>query len=524
MTQRWLIALLATFAIACAWVVQQPGCTEGGHYASLRSLADGHATIDRYHWSTCDTSWYHGHFYTAKGPGLALASLPLYVALRSVGGVWNELPPADGHLHGIPGKAVWPFTIAIVLSSAVVLLLLMRRTAEQIEPGLGTTAAVTIALGTMLLPYTTLYASHVPAVTLGFAAFVLLFEERRRAPSLRRVGIAGLLAGLSLVFDLPLGLAAVILAGYAASRRPRVRCGLAYALGGLAGVTPLLAFNYWAFGSITHQSYDDTVLIAGQTGHDQLGANVNGFFGISVPSINVLARLLLLNRGLFVTTPVVAAALLGVVLLFRQRAWRAEAILIVTLTIAYLIYNAGYYQPFGGDSAGPRFLMPILPFLALPLALAFKRFPVATASLAAISVVTMVAATVTQPMLQADDTRTWFSSAVHGAFSDSALVHLGVHNRTLAILPALLLLLGCLRIAAGRTTWPALRRGDVHVAVTALAVWAVLASAAPPLLSSDLPAAASTALTLALFLAGTALVTLVARGRPQALTPNAPLR
>jgi hypothetical protein len=506
LTRRRLIVLLASFALGCAWVVQQPGCTEGGHYASLRSLADGHATIDRYHWSTCDTSWYRGHFYTAKGPGLALASLPFYLALQSADAVWNEVPPVDGHLHGIPGKAVWPFTVAIVLSSAIVLLLLMRRAAERVAPGVGTIAAVMVALGTMLLPYTTLYASHVPAVMLGFAAFVLLLEERRRAPSLVRVGVAGVLAGLSLVFDLPLGLVAVILAGYAVSRRPIVRRGLAYGLGGLLGVAPLAAFNYWAFGSITHQSYNDTVLIAGQSGHDQLGANVNGFFGISVPSVNVLARLLLLNRGLLVTTPLVAAALLGVVLLFRRRAWRAEAILIATLTVAYLIYNAGYYQPFGGDSAGPRFLMPILPFLALPLALAFKRFPVATAGLAATSIVTMVTATVTQPMLQADDTRTWFSSALHGAFSDSLPVHLGVANRTLAILPALLFFLVCLRIAAGETSWPAHDGRDIRVAGVSLVVWAVIASAAPSLLASGLPQAVSTALALALLAVGVAAV------------------
>jgi hypothetical protein len=516
LTNRRLIVLLASFALACAWIVQQPGCTEGGHYASLRSLADGHASIDRYHWSTCDTSWYHGHFYTAKGPGLALASLPFYLALRSVGAVWNELPPSDGHLHGIPGKAVWPFTILIVLSSAVGLLLLMRRAAERVSPGAGTVAAVLLALGTMLLPYTTLFASHVPAVLLGFAAFVLLLEERRRAPSLVRVGLAGLLAGLSLVFDLPLGLVAVILAGYAVSRRPIVRRGLAYALGGLAGVAPLVAFNAWAFGSITHQSYNDTVLVAGQSGHDQLGANVNGFFGISVPSVNVLARLLLLNRGLFVTTPLVLAGLLGLVLLFRQRAWRAEAILIVALTVAYLVYNAGYYQPFGGDSAGPRFLMPILPFLALPLALAFKRFPLATSSLAAISIVTMVTATVTQPMLQADDTRTWFSSALHGAFSDSLPVHLGLDNRTLAILPALLLFLVTLRSATGATTWPSRDRRDARVAVAAVGVWAVIASAAPSLLSSGLPRAASTTLALALLAAGIAAVASVIRERPGA--------
>jgi hypothetical protein len=402
----------------------------------------------------------------------------------------------------------------------------MRRVAERVAPGYGTLAAAAVALGTMLLPYSTLFTAHVPAALLGFAAFAVLFDERRGPASLRRLALAGCLAGFSLVVDLPMGLAAVILVGYAASRGPLLQRALAYAAGGLVGVAPLMAFNQWAFQSITHQSYNDTVMNAGQTGHDQLGANVNGFFGISVPSINVAARLLLVHRGLLVTTPVVLAATIGLLGL-RRRGWRAEAWTIAVLIVAYLGYNAAYYQPFGGDSAGPRFLIPFLPFLAAPLAIAFKRYPITTGALAAVSVVMMVAATSTQPMLEADDTQTWFSRAVHGAFADTLLSRAGVSSHALAAAPTLVLLAAAVAFAVKGTRRPRFVRTDARLAVAAIVCWAILGSATPGLLASGLPVAGSTALALALLAAALLAVWVVARGglrMREAAPPLAPGR
>ena len=45
----------------------------------------------------------------------------------------------------------------------------------------------------------------------------------------------------------------------------------------------MLAFNFWAFGNPLKLAYGDAVAFPGATGHDVLGLNSHGFFGITAP-------------------------------------------------------------------------------------------------------------------------------------------------------------------------------------------------------------------------------------------------
>ena len=57
----------------------------------------------------------------------------------------------------------------------VVLLLLIDDFVERIVPGAGMATALLLGLGTLLLPYSTLFFSHMLAACLGFAAYYLLW-------------------------------------------------------------------------------------------------------------------------------------------------------------------------------------------------------------------------------------------------------------------------------------------------------------------------------------------------------------
>ena len=49
------------------------------------------------------------------------------------------------------------------------------------------------------------------------------------------------------------------------------------------GVIPALAFNVWALGSPFEFAYGAAVDTPGFSGHDTLGLNDDGFFGITLP-------------------------------------------------------------------------------------------------------------------------------------------------------------------------------------------------------------------------------------------------
>jgi hypothetical protein len=55
------------------------------------------------------------------------------------------------------------------------------------------------------------------------------------------------------------------------------------------------------------------------------------------------------------------------------------------MVLTYLIFEFGYFDPYGGDSPGPRYFIPALPFLAVGLAAAFGKWRVITSAPAAIS-------------------------------------------------------------------------------------------------------------------------------------------
>jgi hypothetical protein len=65
------------------------------------------------------------------------------------------------------------------------------------------------------------------------------------------------------------------------------------------------------------------------------------------------------------------------------------------VTVAFTIAECGYFIPYGGNSPGPRFLAPALPFLALGLGPALARWRIATTVLAGVSILATTAVMLT---------------------------------------------------------------------------------------------------------------------------------
>jgi hypothetical protein len=468
--RRWHV--LAGIALVLAWLLpaHEPNWNQNAHYALVRALADGRTHIDRSVFAnradvlgggTGDVAIVGDHVYAAKAPGLALWTVPAYVGLETAG---NTVTSIDLY------RGLWLLTIWAALIPATVLIVLVRMLGDRIAPGYGPITAATLAISTLLLPFASLFFAHALTAMLAFAAFAVLFYERRGASRLGRVAFAGALAGYAIAVELPSVIAVGALAGYLLARTHRRVAGiLAYSGGVALGVLPLLIFNKLAFGSITQLSYAS---VAG-------GLNREGVFGVTLPSFRVASALLFSTAGLLRLAPVLALSVVGLVLLHR-RGHRAEVVLIASLVGAYLVFNSGYETPFGGYSPGPRFLVPIVPFLVLPLALVYERLPVTTVVLAAASAVQMIVITMTNPLYAVFGNwfeRLWARQLDRTAFGFDAASH-----RAMPLFALLLLAAAILALLA--TPRPTFTRRDVVLCGVLFPSWLLIAHESPRLVET----------------------------------------
>ena len=91
-------------------------------------------------------------------------------------------------------------------------------------------------------------------------------------------------------------------------------------------------------------------------------------------------------RGLLVSSPVLAAGFAGLAVLVADRRTRSLAAAFAVLVGFFLLFAASFNGWHGGWAVGPRYLVPALPFLAVPLVVAWRRWPRTAAALAVASV------------------------------------------------------------------------------------------------------------------------------------------
>jgi hypothetical protein len=258
------------------------------------------------------------------------------------------------------------------LGIAAVLVLLRRRGAS---PGAQIFAAASLGLACLWGPYSLVLFSHVTAGTCAIGALLGLelgLDEARTsepaagptidsAPSVRRgpLVLAGLAGGWAFSADY---LVALLVLGLGLAAAPPRRW-LAIAPWLLLGAAPIvaatLAYHTAAFGSPWSLGYDHHANFAFAR---ERSATFDGELLQGLWSQWGLGQ----GAGVLALCPVMLVGLAGL-LAHRERRWLLGA-------LPWIVLLAAHRTPTGGAAADHRYLVPLMPLLAVGLGLAFSRW------------------------------------------------------------------------------------------------------------------------------------------------------
>jgi hypothetical protein len=305
-----------------------------------------------------------GRGYSKYGIGLSLVALPAHAAGGLRGAPWRDLEEARdgvGNLRSGSRVVATGLTNAAVGGAAVGAFFLLA-TAVGIAPWPSALAALALAFASPLAHYAAGFLTEPLSALCLLLVALGLVGAGREGPGWPGALLSGAAAGLAvatkvanLLLIFPAALWLLWLAW------SRCRAGRPWRAVVAAWVLPFLAWlaavgwaNWVRFGSAWETGYGTEA----------------GSFG--TPLLEGIGGLLLSpGRGLLWHWPAAVLALAGLARLAR-RAPATAAYAAAAFVLSLLLYGR-FYQWYGGGSWGPRFLIPVLPLLALGLALLAER-------------------------------------------------------------------------------------------------------------------------------------------------------
>jgi hypothetical protein len=295
-----------------------------------------------------------GRYYSPFGIAQSVYNIPFYLAGQAAGRAWGTRLGSPDTITkaavALGNTVAAAGTVAIFFSFALYL-------CESLRGALA--ATLVLAFGTLLWAYSK-FGFNAPLAALCLTASARSLWIGSRGGSTPALAGAGALAGAAFLTRHELILFVVPIATFLiaeARRRHSPLAGLVLpVLPGIAAAVGLwMALNAWRFGN----PFDSGYL------RDPLPA-----FGSSLAS-GLYGLLLSPGASLFLYCPVVVLAIAAL-----PRLWKADrptALFVLTAGLGCLIFYAQLGNWFGGRSYGPRYLVPVLPVLCLPLAGLFAQ-------------------------------------------------------------------------------------------------------------------------------------------------------
>jgi hypothetical protein len=344
--------VLALLVIVVVGPIVAPDSSQPASRLALTAALVEHRSVDigpYKHVLGVDFSTYQGHLRSDKAPGQPLFAIPAYLVARLAGA------PSATHRQVHRNLELWIVAFwSAMLPLALLIALLYEECCRFARRGAALAVTLLLVFCTMLLPFGSVVFAHVLAAAFGFGAWLLV----NRAPiEPRRAAIAGLLAGCAVLMEYEAAIIVAALAGYLLVRDRRRLAQ--FAAGGVAPVVVLAWYQWRAFGAPWHTP----------------AAYYNLKSGYKIPSPYDLWWMFGGGRGLWIGAPIAIVGIGAAIWLVStgRGSLRDYAFVALAVIVPYIVLCAGWSGTPLLVDPGPRYLIPALPFLAVPLAAMWDR-------------------------------------------------------------------------------------------------------------------------------------------------------
>jgi hypothetical protein len=361
-------------------------------------IDDGTFMIDKYVHNTVDYAKVNGHYYSDKAPGAAFLGIPIYACLR----YFLDLPIVDKLMDRLASSEAFKATLredgsgilkekvrfalaqvaitfVVATLPSAILGVLMYRLLAHFSPRIGPRLVLVLGYGllTPAFAYAGAFYGHQLSTALLFGAFYLVFRTFYTPHSMlnvQRLLLIGFVLGYSVVTEYP----ALLIVGslYLYTLYALHRLGHWFQIGWVTLSASLVAvgwmtYNMVVFGGPLELGYSHSELWTQQ--------HHTGFMSLNLPHTAAVWGITFgVFRGLFVLSPWLLLALPGFWLWYRSAEYRAECLVALVNVLTIFLFNSSSIMWWGGFAIGPRYLLPALPFLVMPIIFAWRAWAVQT--------------------------------------------------------------------------------------------------------------------------------------------------
>jgi hypothetical protein len=299
-------------------------------------------------WSV-DDFVYKGQNYSALAPGAAFLALPFTGLGFTLAGGYTAY-----------GDVLLLSETFVALTGALAAYVLYKLASLYFRRSTSLFLGFAFAFSTILWPFAGYFFQSDPsALFVLLTAYFGVKAVRAEGGGGALAVLSGVSAGVSFTIDTVNGvLLPIMVAFILLGRRGKggsLRSIASFVFGALPGPAAIGYYDYSIFGNPlvgTEQSYLHVSSVLGSF-------TTSPVYGLALDSVS-------LSRGLLIFAPVLVLGIIGYIDALRGGRVRLEMLLYLAIFFGILIPYSMWYEPDGGLSYGPRFLVAAIPFLLLP--------------------------------------------------------------------------------------------------------------------------------------------------------------